>query len=203
MVFNIRAATETDMDKVAEVHRICFPESFSTRLGVKLLVKYYTEFYSERPYLFYVCENESGDVCGFVMGYVLGKTGAIPSFMKKNRVSMALKVAGLLLCFDNLTWKKVKKTLFKSKKATPSQQTIDKTGEGDLLSICVTDEMKGTGAAVQMVEVYHQALAAHGHHACYLTCETDNPRGIAFYKKLGYVVAEQNEEKICFRKDLV
>ena len=204
MGFNIRAAQENDMITVADVHTVCFPNNFSTRLGKKLLSAYYLEFYKEAPHLFLVCENEKGDMCGFVMGYVLGKTNAVSNFMKKNRLAMGMKVLGLLVCFDKLAWRKVKNTLSrKSKGEENSAPVIDKTGEGDLLSICVTDDMKGTGAAVEMVNRYNAVLAEHGHKICYLTCETSNPRGLAFYRKLGFDVAEESKEKICFRKDLV
>ncbi len=204
MEFNIRAAKESDLGMVADVHKECFPNSFSTRLGKNLLVKYYLEFYRECPYLFYVCENADGQICGFVMGYVLGKTNAVSSFMKKNMLAMGAKMFLLLLCADKLAWRKVKRTLCKKKQQTDTanNKVEDRTGQGDLLSICVTDKMKGTGAAAGMVEVYHEALKQHGHSVCYLTCETSNPRGLAFYKKLGYDIAEQSEEKICFRKDL-
>ena len=77
MGYTIRAARESDMEVVCEVHAKCFPESFSTRLGKNLLTKYYLEFYREAPHLFLVCENDEGKMCGFVMGYVLGKTNAI------------------------------------------------------------------------------------------------------------------------------
>lgn len=205
MSFNIRSATEADLPVVCDVHAKCFPESFSTRLGKKLLANYYYEFYREAPHLFLVCENDEGKMCGFVMGYVLGKTNAISNFMKKNRLRMGMKVLGLLLCFDKLAWRKVKNTLFKKKSPEQAQSApvIDKTGEGDLLSICVTEDMRGTGAAVEMVNSYNRVLLEHGHKVCYLTCETSNPRGLAFYRKLGYDVAEESKEKICFRKDLV
>ena len=205
MGYTIRAAQESDIGAVCDVHAKCFPESFSTRLGKNLLTKYYLEFYREAPHLFLVCENDEGKMCGFVMGYVLGKTNAISNFMKNNRLSMGLKVLGLLLTFDKLAWGKVKKTLAK-KKAPQEEQgapVADKTGEGDLLSICVTEDMRGTGAAVGMVNRYNEVLLENGHKTCYLTCETTNPRGIAFYKKLGYDIAEQTKDKICFRKDLV
>ena len=201
MEYLVRAASETDMKEVAQVHKICFPSSFSTKLGVALLSRYYTEFYKESPYLFYVCTNNDGAICGFVMGYVLGKTNATKSFLKKNVFLLGIKVLSLLIRLDKLTWKKVGNTLFK-KKTQSSNTNHDKDGQGDLLSICVTDEMKGTGAAAALVEEYHKALIAHGHKTCYLTCETSNPRGMAFYKKLGYDISEQTPEKICFRKDL-
>ena len=205
MGFNIRPATESDLPVVCDVHAKCFPKSFSTRLGKKLLTAYYYEFYREAPHLFLVCENEEGRMCGFVMGYVLGKTSAISNFMEKNRLRMGMKVLGLLLCFDKLAWRKVKNTLFPKKSTAETQNApvIDKTGEGDLLSICVTEDMRGTGAAVEMVNSYNRVLLEHGHKVCYLTCETSNPRGLAFYRKLGYDVAEESKEKICFRKDLV
>lgn len=204
MGFSIRAANASDMTAVADVHSVCFPNNFSTRLGKKLLSEYYLEFYNEAPHLFLVCENDDGKMCGFVMGYVLGRTNAVSGFMKKNRIAMGMKVLGLLICFDKLAWRKVKNTLSRKKKDESSDTpVIDKTGEGDLLSICVTDEMKGSGAAVEMVNRYNAVLREHGHKICYLTCETSNPRGLAFYKKLGYEIAEESKEKICFRKGLV
>ena len=203
MGFKIRAASAADMSAVADVHSVCFPNNFSTRLGRKLLTNYYMEFYNEAPHLFLVCENDDGEMCGFVMGYVLGYTNAVSGFMKKNRFKMGMKVLGLLLCFDKLAWRRVKNTFSRKKKDGSDTPVIDKTGEGDLLSICVTDDMKGTGAAVEMVNRYNDVLREHGHKVCYLTCETSNPRGLAFYRKLGYSAAEETQEKICFRKDLV
>lgn len=202
MEYLIRAASESDMKEVAQVHKVCFPFSFSTKLGVGLLSSYYAEFYKETPYLFYVCTNIDGVICGFVMGYVLGRSNASKKFLKNNLFSIGLKILLLLICFDKQTWKKVGCTLFK-KKSNPSEVSDNKNGEGDLLSICVTDEMKGTGAAAALVKEFHKALVSHGHKVCYLTCETSNPRGVAFYKKLGYDISEQTTDKICFRKDLV
>ncbi len=204
MIYNIRNASLNDMHEVAAVHSVCFPDNFSTKLGNKLLAAYYTEFYNEAPHLFLVCENDGGKICGFVMGYILGRTNAVSDFVKKNRIAMGVKVLGLLVRFDRLAWRKVKNTFSKKKTGGSSDTSVtDKTGEGDLLSICVTDDMKGSGAALEMVHRYNAVLREHGHKVCYLTCETSNPRGLAFYKKLGYEIAEESPEKICFRKDLV
>ena len=201
MDFTIRAATESDMVEISEVHRVCFPNSFSTKLGIGLLSSYYSEFYAENPTLFYLCINTQGKICGFVMGYILGKTQAIASFMKKNRIRIAFSVLLLLLKFDKLAWKKIG-NFFSKKKAVTDEAATNKDGQGDLLSICVTDEMKGTGAASALVEKYHDAIKDLGCSKCYLTCETSNPRGLAFYRKLGYTIDSETQAKICFRKDL-
>ena len=201
MDFTIRAATENDMYEISEVHRTCFTDNFSSSLGVKLLSKYYLEFYTENPSLFYVCVNADGKICGFVMGYILGATNAISSFLKNNRFSMALRVFMLLLKFDRLAWRKVF-GIFLKKKNTSSVSSNVKDGQGDLLSICVTDDMKGSGAASSLVKKYEEAVKKLGCSKCYLTCETSNPRGLAFYKKLGYAVESETPYKICFWKDL-
>lgn len=67
----IRQATLADLDEIVRVHKICFPESFSTALGNtkggKILASYYKEYLDADPDLFIVSENKSG-INGFCMG---------------------------------------------------------------------------------------------------------------------------------------
>ncbi len=203
MDFSVRKAVKEDLANIARTHIKCFPGNFSTGLGEKLLVKYYLEFYNENPSLFYVCETPDGSMHGFVMGYIVGKTNAINNFMKNNRLAFFLSVAKRMILLDKLTWNKFKKTFFKEKTMLLDvKKEFDKTGQGDLLSVCVTDDLKGTGAAAALLNAYHIALTDIGCKLCFLSCETSNPRGLAFYKKSGYQVAEEYTDKIIFWKEL-
>lgn len=60
----IKNANIDDLNKVAKVHIRCFPDSFSTQLGEKILLKYYLEYFKENPELFYVA-LDNDKIIGF------------------------------------------------------------------------------------------------------------------------------------------
>ena len=190
----VRQAQQQDLQSVAQVHSICFPDSFSTALGKKLLVKFYEEYFRDVPELFLVAENEPGQIIGFCMGYYCGNNPYMKRFFKNNPVRVALRMVWLLLSGNRAAWKKVK-GMFARKNAAQiinTQYRGVKTKDcGDLLSICVLAEHRGTGAAQDLMDRYQQVLLSQGRRICLLSVAVDNPRGIRFYERNGFVPYRQ------------
>ena len=199
----VRQATREDLKQVAAVHKNCFPDSFSTALGEKLLVKFYTEYMTSVPELFLVAEEE-GKICGFCMGYYCEENPYMKLFFKHNLLAAGLRIAGQLLIGNKAAWKKLTATFSKKAEFKPLGEEY-KTGvqDGDLLSICVLPQTRGSGAAQELISTYENILQNRGRKYCILTVAVDNPRAIRFYERNGYVPFREAEGMArSYRKEL-
>lgn len=203
----IRQAIIEDLQRIAVVHRECFPDSFSSSIGVNLLKQFYLEYMKDAPELFLVCENPDGQIVGFCMGYYMEKNNYMNRFIKNNCVAVALTCIPRLLVGDKRVWRK----LFPSRK--PVNWTVvnhDFDGiptdkQGDLLSICILPEYRGNGYAQAMLEEYLNILQNNGRSLCFLSVEPDNGRGVHFYEKNGFILHRKADDpKVSYRmvKDL-
>ena len=188
----IKRASIEELESIAQAHCVCFPDSFSTKLGQKrhLLQKLYLEYLKDNPELFLVAKNEDDDIVGFCMGYYCEKNNYQKAFLKHNFVSIFIRMAFLLITFNPIAWKKVV-SLFKKKKYTylvdPNILAFPKEECGDLLSICVLPNHRGDGTASQLLIEFEKELKNQNRKVCFLTVSNTNSRGIAFYKKNNYV----------------
>lgn len=186
----IREATEADLNRIAEVHIKCFPNSFSTSLGRSghLLERLYSEYMADNPELFLVAEDDNKEIIGFCMGYYCEKNDYQIKFLKHNLFRICGRMFVLLVSFNSKAWKKIA-SFFTKPKCCIVDETVELTPlvkRGDLLSICVLPEYRGNGSAVELITKYHTILKEHNREICILTVENSNDRGIAFYKKNGY-----------------
>lgn len=189
----VRQATVQDLPQVVAVHIQCFPNSFSTALGKKLLVKFYTEYISNVPELFLVAEQE-GKICGFCMGYYCEENPYMKRFFKHNLFAAGLRIAGQLFIGNKAAWKKLTSVFSKKAEFKPIGQPYQAgIQDGDLLSICVQPQTRGSGAAQALIETYEQVLKDRGRKYCRLTVAVDNPRAIRFYERNGYVPFKEAE----------
>jgi hypothetical protein len=89
----IRQATRKDLNAIAQVHSICFPESYSSQLlrlnspmgGGDLLASFYTEYLNDCPELFFVAADDEKGIVGFCMGYYMDKDNQMQNFMHRNK----------------------------------------------------------------------------------------------------------------------
>ena len=196
----IRLAKKQDMREVAEVHEACFEGYFSTKLGKKILEKYYGAYLEKFPELFVVaCDTDKNKIIGLTNGYVVG-TNVTNEFVKKNIIIMALRVMWLLIKFDKVAWKKVFGMIKKEKPSKEAPKVKD--GSGDLLSICVIDEYKGCGAAQHMIEKFEEELKKLKIEEYFLSVFSDNARARKFYEKCGFGIYFETEKEIKYIKKL-
>ena len=172
-MYMIRTATQNDLKAIVQVHRICFPKSFTTAMGNHLLTKYYQEFMAKNPDLFLVSESETdGTINGFCMGYYGENSGSTKQFMYDNRFRFMLRVLWLLLTCNRSAWKRALGVLRKKQNTVTVNDTFrpySHKDSGELLSICVLPEQRGGGVASQLVDQYTQVLIAQGRHRCVLS----------------------------------
>lgn len=194
----IRQATINDLDGIAEVHAICFPESYVTQLSEfqwlcgNLLPEFYREFMNDNPKLFVVAEDDNKKIVGFCMGYYMDKDDQMSNFLHKNRIKVAIKSALLLLAGNKHAWTKITARI--KHKPTVEDWTIvdDKydyitnAERGDLLSVCVLPDCRGKRYAQEMMELYLRQMKDSGRKLCLLSVRQDNVRAIKYYERNGF-----------------
>lgn len=183
----IRGATIDDLNRIAATHTECFPGSFSTALGTSLLRKFYLQYLKN---LFLVAAN--GDsIVGFCMGYLCDRGNCNRYFIKRNFIHIGFRYISLLIEGNKRAWERLKlsrrsqasniQVLNSSLQNTPSSEC------GDLLSICVLPEYRGSETANELMCNYQKALKKVGRSVCFLTVAVENSRAIRFYEKNGFV----------------
>lgn len=183
----IRQATVNDLDDIAIVHEECFPNSFSTALGHKLLKKFYYEYISEIPELFLISVDDHNHANGFCMGYYMENDHYMKSFLKHNMITVGMVMIFRLITGDKRAWKKVKKNSMPEWNILNHEyDAIPYTDRGDLLSICVVKEYRGRGIANSLIKEYQRVLKENNRKLCMLSVAADNARGIHFYEKNGF-----------------
>lgn len=198
----IRQANRSDLKKIVSLHIECFKDSFSSQIGNNLLEAYYREFFDKVPELFLVAVDNSR-VIGMCMGYYCEDNRYSKQFLQHNFIRLGIKCIELV-CKRN---KQMLKKINDIKKGT-SEKTIIKDENdipdncGDILSICVDQEYRGSGIAHKLVESYHNVLKNNNRDVCFLSVRQNNLRAIAFYEKCGYEAIEQIGEIIKMRKQL-
>lgn len=207
MTVIIRQASSDDFSAIVKVHIECFPDSFSTSLARQsdLLRKYYLEFYAQSPELFIVAEDEAQRIIGFCMGYYCENGSQINAdFKRKNFTTISFTMMKLLLLLDKAAWSKVisliraiSRKLFRRAGSSKTQRI---KVSGDLLSICVVEEFRGSGTAQRLITAFEKVLAENGRKYCLLSAKRDNARGIHFYRKMGY--QSTNQDGTAFAKEI-
>lgn len=188
----IRCARKEDLPKIAHLHFECFPDSFSTMLGKgqkgRLLEKYYYEYLLKAPELFLVSENENKEINGLCMGYYCDENNNLKMYLKHNFFGICFRMAYLLLSGNKVAWNK----LF-GKGKTNTRVILDEkikeygdVQKGDLLSICVKAECRGSNVATDLVREFVSVLQKNNREVCVLSVMNENARGINFYKKMGF-----------------
>jgi len=180
-----RLATKDDMTSIVNVHKKCFPDSFSSTLGNGVLKEYYMSYYDQHR-LFIIAE-ENDQIIGFCMGYESGSK-AYSLFINKERINLVLSILKGLLCFNKITWKKLVTTCYNiiNKPKPIIYETITHAHKyGDLLSICVLDKYRGQGVAKQLVYEFEKLLVENNLFDYYLSLLPDNHRALRFYELCG------------------
>lgn len=185
-----RIATNKDLKNIVDVHKKCFPNSFTSLWPENLLAAYYKEYLNEDK-LFIVAENNDGLLIGFCMGYKIGTT-AQRNFFRKNTIQLFNTTTKLLLKFNSLAINSFTSFVL-SKLGKANVQSI--AAQGDLLSICVVDGWKGTSCAAQMLQHFEQLLMERSIKNYTLYVHSNNERAIHFYKKCGLSVTMRYDRK--------
>ena len=194
----IRQATINDLDGIAKVHAVCFPESYVTQLSKfqclcgNLLPEFYREFMNDNPELFVVAEDDNKKILGFCMGYYMDKDDQMSNFLHKNRIKVAIKSVLLLLTGNKHAWSKItariihKPTVADWTIVNGKYEYITNAERGDLLSVCVLPDCRGKKYAQEMMELYLKQMKDAGRKLCLLSVRQENTRAIKYYERNGF-----------------
>lgn len=192
----IRKVNNSDLKNIVTVHQKCFPDSYSSQLNKyqwfigSLHEQFFKEFLNDCSEIFLVCEVNN-TIVGYCMGYYMDKNDQISNFFKKNRLSLGLKTIFLLLLGNKPTWNKVLSKFDKSNKEnweilnSRNEHILDDE-RGDLLSICILPEYRGSGMSKLLIDSFLEAMKSQGKKLCLLSVYQDNCRAINYYKKNGF-----------------
>ena len=207
--YYVRKAQMSDLPEIARVHVECFPDSFSTQLGERLLAQFYAEYLKKYPELFLIASEPAKDgnrIVGFCMGYLYEGYPFHRKFFFHNFFRLGGKGLSLLLKRNPLFLKKIRSCVQKEGNSCriESRQLaqVPLSARGDLLSICVLASNRGSGCASLLIKAFEERLKAAQKRFCTLSVDSGNPRGIRFYEKCGYQLERRNENTLVYSKEI-
>ncbi len=200
--------TEAHQDNVlgmADCHIAAFPDRFMTRMGFNWLCGLYRFFIKHPGGICYVAVNTAGKVIGFAVG---GEPDIREQFLR-----FALLHYPYIIFWKFITDSLVRSVLFEElfKKLRLERSKVSRENDreqragdkcGNLLSICVQPDFKGTGVADRLIESFQKACAAKGYKRLMLSVVSENSRAIAFYKKRHWYETGTSGESKKFALDL-
>ena len=201
----VTVARETHIPGMAQCHIESFPGRFMTEMGYHWLCALYRFFIKHHRSICRVAFDANGKVVGLAAGgdphirdeFLSSALFRYPhlifwKFLSKRLVRRVLlqELAGKL---------RPKYTAVHSEDAKTSSAGIC---SGNLLSICVLPDYKGTGVGGKLIESFQLACKAAGYERVTLSVLKQNSRAVAFYKKHGWCQIGISRESIRFFLDL-
>ncbi len=173
---------------MARCHSVSFPGRFMTEMGQRWLAGLYRFFIDHDRGISYVAVNGGGQVIGFAVG---GGTDIRKQFLRYALLRfphiILLKFVCKSLVRRTLLTELARKTRPKKNSVQAGMAMQEDTSRcGNLLSICVSPEYRGTAVAGKLIEAFVVACAKKGYDRLLLSVVRENERAINFYKKHGW-----------------
>ena len=171
--------------EVAALHRIGIERGFLTRLGPKLLADLYGAINRSAPGFVFVAVSDDGRVVGFVSG-----TTRIKGLYRSILLRRGWRYAGLILkkAFRPGVLRGIVQTVL-----YPARSPSD-SPEAELLSIVVSEELRGTTVAADLLTTSLAEFRRRGSDRVKLMVGESMARAHAFYRKHGFAEAGTIEQ---------
>ncbi len=202
-----------DLDKLADCHAACFPDSFATKLG-KSYVKKTLEWFlvSENRFIYHITHEQI--VTGYCGGFIPqftgdGSSSGMLQYAFKQAVLGVIKKPWLLFNAElvkhyPLIWKNIrKKILAKSVQPNSVQAVSEKKTFAKyvgLVVIGVHPQYRGSGIFNTLMEHFFEKADSFGLKRCILSVKQDNARAIKAYEKYGWHIIEELGENFVLEK---
>ena len=198
-------AQDVHIPGMAQCHIKSFPGRFMTEMGYHWLCALYLFFIKHRRSICRIAVDTDDKVVGLAVG---GDPHIRDEFLNS-----ALFRYSHLIFWKFLSKRLVRRVLLqelarklhRKRAAVHSGDTIapsTKVRSGNLLSICVLSEYKGTSVAGKLIESFQLACAGEGYKRLTLSVVSKNSRAVAFYKKHGWRQSSKSGQSIRFFLDL-
>jgi ribosomal protein S18 acetylase RimI-like enzyme len=201
----IKEARQTHVPEMVQCHIKSFPERFMTEMGFHWLCALYLFFIKHREGICLVAVDADGKVVGLAIGG--------DHHIREEFLNSALFRYPHIILWKFLSKQLVRRVLLQEfVKKLHRKRAVAHSGDtkapntsvhsGNLLSICVLPDCKGTGVAGKLTESFQLACKTEGYERLTLSVVSENSRAVAFYKKHGWRQSDKSGESISFFLDL-
>ncbi len=212
MRHKVQVTDEAHIPVVAACHEVCFPNSFSTMLGMPYLAKTFEWYLAHKGRALFHIEDGSGMVIGYIGLFVpeegqVGSSSSLLQFAMPQAISGILKNPSLIFKkelrqFYPLILKNIRSRLFQ-KNAYRQNNSSNIVGSAmGLVVIGVHPSMRGKGVFEQLMETFEQHAQEINLSLLYLSVKKNNPRAISAYKKMGWHISEDGGDSFGMQKIL-
>jgi ribosomal protein S18 acetylase RimI-like enzyme len=195
----IRELTVDDLERVATIHLLAFPDSAITKLGHEAARRYY-DWQLTGPHDAHVIGAYlEGELVGFCFGGLF--RGALSGFLRVHRPFLVKRILTHPLLLANplfrtrLTQGLTALRRFGPQKASAStpQKTPAASSFG-ILSIAVDPNRQGSGVGRALMDAAEAEARRRGFGGMHLTVHPQNDQAIRFYKSLGWACDAEGAE---------
>ncbi|MEP7319839.1 MAG: GNAT family N-acetyltransferase [Panacibacter sp.] len=192
---------------------MCFPNSFSTKLGSSFTEKTFEWFLAaENRFLFHIKDGEQ--VAGYCGGFIArfagdGSTSGMMQYAMKEAAIGILKKPWLffnkeVLPFYPLIIKNIGRKVFANKNvATPSSVIIEPIEKkAGLVVIGVHPAYRGKGIFEMLMNEFEQESNKRQITQMYLSVKKDNSRAVNAYKKAGWFIVKEHTLSLEMSKNI-
>ena len=198
-------AGQVHVPGMVQCHINAFPGRFMTEMGCHWLCALYPFFIKHRGGICLVAVDTSDKVVGLAVG---GDPNIRNEFL-----SSAMFRYPHLIFWKFLSKRLVRRVLLKEiARKFHRRPAVDNSGDtkgqnvvtqtGNLLSLCVLPDYKGTGIGGKLIESFKLACADEGYKRLTLSVAGENTRAMAFYRKHGWRRSSTSGASIKFSLDL-
>jgi len=199
------------LPQLALCHQKCFKGSLSEKLGLAYIAKTLDWFLKDDNKFLFHFQNTEGQVIGYCGGFVSKKNGdgsssgmlqhafkeAVIGIVKKPWLIFNKEVVAMY----PFIFKNIKQKLFKKSKA---KQVVDYSNEekkfAGLVVIGVHPAYRGKGFFEKLMEQFFIDASLKGAIGGAISVKKNNARGIAAYKKNGWIIVREDAHTYIMQK---
>jgi ribosomal protein S18 acetylase RimI-like enzyme len=205
-VLSVRNLELQDLSAIAKLHMEYLPLTFPPcRYYLNLVKLIYSYYLFCKETICWVATIDS-NIVGYVCLLKYSNKLYISAF-KYCPAPFCYNAIMLFIRFPNYFLKglpRVLRTLSLSKPSKPSAATVSdlRKEHYELRPIVVRDDKQGSSIAVRLISCGENSLSNKGEKKYFLQVRKDNPRAIAFYRKMGFRTVSYADIRIVMVKDI-
>lgn len=207
-MYQVARSSQFDLEKISECNRLCFPNSFSTKLGNAVVIKTFQWFLAgENRFLYHV--NCEGDIVGYIGALAPqytgdGSTSGMMRYAMKQAVVAFAKKPWLIfnkqvLVFYPLILKNIFRIFFNEKPKVQPAQFVAVAGIAKRLGLVVIGvhpAFRGKGVFELLMNQFENEAISSGIKLLTLSVKADNLHAINAYKKVGWRIAKEHKGSV-------
>lgn len=173
--------------ELAMLHERVLPTLLISQLGLYFVERYYQAAVRDpRVIGFYAANDQTGDLCGFVVG--TPQPNALIARLRRPLGCFVMRTVCLLRQRPHL----LRQLVISARSA--GGQMEGETNAVELTYLGVAPEQRGQGLGSRLLQAFLYASRSAGYRKVVLSVETDNTAAIRLYQKAGFVICKTFRE---------